>query len=311
MIEKIILKNLVSKEEFIIARQETENFILDYVDWGAIDGSQYTFKFVNQIGVYVANTSLETRPIVITGWIIAGYEALMTNLKKKLNNFVNPQENLQIEYKGKYLVFSPETTIQYSREEEKYCNEVVTKFKIVGTAADPIFKERVEERTISGDYSPLFHFPLIINKTDLQDSADLNKKHPQPTIMFGKKGSSRFLTIANRGAVPVGMVINFKSIGSVVNPSLTNVKTQEFFKLNKTMGNNEEIEVVTIVGIKSVYGKTGSNWENYFRYRDYNSTWLQLDVGDNIFQFDADSGVSSLSIAITFRKGFLEVEECC
>lgn len=311
MIEKIVMKNLTSGVEIPIAREETPDYILNYVDWGSVQGSQYTYKFTKQVGVYVASTSLETRPVSIVGWIIAENEDVMTQRKAKLNLFVNPQEEIQIEYKNKYLIFSPETSIQYSREEQKDNNEVIAQFKISGTAANPLFMDLDSSSVVSGSYEPIFHFPLIINQEDMQDSDDPSKKHDLPTIIFGVKKQSRLMLVVNTGTVPIGMTISMKANNNVVNPIITNLNTQEFFKINKTLQYNEEVEIETVIGSKHIYGKEEhGEWENYFKYRDFNSTWFQLATGDNVFQYDADAGVDNLQIAIVFRNGYLEVEEC-
>lgn len=49
---------------------------------------------------------------------------------------------------------------------------------------------------------------------------------------------------------------------------------------------------------------------NYFKYRDLDSTWLQLDVGDNLFRYDADTGIDNLEVYIYFHSKYLEVQEC-
>lgn len=311
MIEKIVLKNLTSGVELPIAREETVDYVLNYVDWGSVQGSQYTYKFAKQVGVYVASTSLETRPVSIVGWIVAENEDVMTKRKAKLNSFVNPQEEIQIEYKNKYLIFSPETSIQYSREEQKDNNEVVAKFKISGTAANPLFFDLDSSSVLSSRFEPTFHFPLIINQEDLKDSDDPKQKHDKPTIVFGAKEKNKLILITNTGSVPVGMNIRMKATNGVLNPVITNINTQEFFKVNKNLEHNEEVEIETTIGSKHIYGKVEfGEWKNYFKYRDFNSTWFQLATGDNVFQYDADSGVDNLQISIVFRNGYLEVEEC-
>lgn len=311
MIEKIVLKNLTSGVELPIAREETVDYVLNYVDWGSVQGSQYTYKFAKQVGVYVASTSLETRPVSIVGWIVAENENIMTKRKAKLNSFVNPQEDIQIEYKNKYLIFSPETSIQYSREDQKDNNEVVVQFKISGTAANPLFMDLESSSVLNAGYEASFHFPLVINSEVLKDSDEPEQKHDMPTIIFGTKKNNRFMIITNTGSVSVGMIIKMKAISGVLNPSLTNLNTQEFFKVNKNFVQNEEVEIETTIGSKHIYGRAEfGEWRNYFKYRDFNSTWLQLATGDNVFQYDADSGVDNLQVSIEFRNGYLEVEEC-
>ena len=106
------------------------------------------------------------------------------------------------------------------------------------------------------------------------------------------------------------MKILFKANGVVTNPSVTNIRTQSYFKLNKTMINKEEITVNTVVGSKKITGKQDGEEVNYFKYRDLNSDWLQLEVGDNVLQFDADANVQNLDVYIYFDDSYLEVQEC-
>lgn len=311
MIDGIVLKNIKSGVEIPIHREDTPDYILNYVDWGQIQGSQYTYKYSKQVGVYVVSTSLETRAVTIAGWIIAPNNTAMTERKAKLNAFVNPQEDIQITYKNKFLIFSPSTTIQYARENERDNNNVIAQFKISGTAANPLFMDQNENRTESGNYQAAFHFPLIINDTDIQDSEDVEQHHPLPTIMFAVKERSRLMLITNNGTVPIGMQIILEANGEVVNPVITNINTQEFYQINKTMIAGEQIDINTMIGSKHILGKVGSGeWSNYFRYRDFDSTWLQLEVGDNIFAYDAESGGDNLEVTIEFNNGYLEVEEC-
>ena len=46
---------------------------------------------------------------------------------------------------------------------------------------------------------------------------------------------------------------------------------------------------------------------DYFRYIDVDSTFMQLAIGDNMFRYDAASGVNSLEVSIFYSKEFLGV----
>ena len=94
------------------------------------------------------------------------------------------------------------------------------------------------------------------------------------------------------------------------NPSLINVLTQEYFKVNKTLTAGEEIRINTNIGEKKIVGTLNGVSSNYFKYRDLDSTWLQLAVGDNLFRYDADSGLDVLECYVYFYNRYLEVQEC-
>ncbi len=301
MVENITLKNLVTTQTLELDCVTTPNYILDKVDWGQISSNHHSYKYINQVGVYVTNTTLETRDITITGWIIASTEANMTTRKKKLNRFVNPQQAILLTYSDYAIEFLPDTSVKYSAT-VKENNEVICKFQISGLAPDPMFRDATKSRVAAATTSGSFHFPLMLNITD--ENTGL------PTAMFGVRSSSLIVDVYNSGAISTGMTIVFKAKGTLTNPFLVNVDTQEYFKINKTMSAGETITIDTVIGEKKITGVLDGVTSNYFKYRDLNSTWLQLDVGDNLLRYNADDAVDNLECYIYFYNKYLEVQEC-
>lgn len=300
MVEGIKLRNLATEDVLELDKVTTLYYILDSVDWGQIGSTHHSFKYVNQVGKYVTGTSLETRDINVTGWVIARTEHLMSQRKNFLNRFVNPQQLLEITYKNYVLDFLPDISIKYSAS-IKENNEIICKFSIVGTAFDPLFRDEVESRVAAATTVSLFHFPLRIGIID----------QGYPTIMFGIRSPSLIINVYNAGAVATGMRMVFKAKGTVVNPQVINVRTQEFFRINKTLTAGEEVIVETVTGEKKVVGTLNGGQEmNYFKYRDLDSTWLQLAVGDNLFRYDAESNLDGLEVYIYSYNRYLEVQEC-
>lgn len=299
MVENITLRNLTTGASLELDKVATPYYILGSVTWGEVEANHHSYKYVNQIGVYVTGTSLETRDVEIVGWVIADTEAQMTDRKSILNRFVNPQQLIEITYSSYKLRFLPNSSIKYSTTIAEN-NEVMCKFKIVGLAANPLFKDTNDDKVSAASTKGMFHFPLIINKTD----------QTPPVILFGVREPSLIVNVYNHGAVSTGMKIVFKALGTLAGPSLINVYTQEFFKINKTMYSGETIEVTTTTGEKKVIASINGVETNYFKYRDLDSTWLQLDVGDNLFRYDADSGIDNLEVYIYFSNRYLEVQEC-
>ena len=301
MVENITLENEVTSQVLELDCVTTPNYILDNVDWGQISSNHHSYKYINQVGVYVTNTTLETRDISVSGWIIASSESQMTQYKAFLNKFVNPQQQMMLSYSDYTLEFLPDTSVKYSAT-VKENNEVICKFQINGFAADPMFKDKVQNQIIAATTKAHFHFPLKINIKD--EITDL------PTVMFGLRSTSLIIDIYNSGAVSTGMTIIFKAKGTLTNPSLINISTQEQFKINKTLVAGEAVTINTTIGEKKIIGTLDGVSSNYFKYRDLNSAWLQLAVGDNLLRYNADSGLSSLECFIYFYNKYLEVQEC-
>lgn len=299
MVESIRLQNVQTRAGLNLDMVTTPDYILDSVDWGTVESTHHSYKYVNQIGVYVTGTSLETRKVTIVGWIIADTELMMSQRKGVLNRFFNPQQAVDLSYKTYVLRFLPDNSVRYSITMADN-NEVMCKFQVTGFCPDPLFAEQVENKIVAASTQAMFHFPLII------------KPQPNPPggVVFGLRQPSLIVGITNSGSVEVGMKIIFRAKGSLDSPSLINVNTQQYFKVNKTMVAGEEIEVNTIIGEKKIVGTVNGITSNYFKYRDLSSTWLQLAVGDNLFRYDAVENIDNLEVYVYFSNKYLEVQEC-
>ena len=299
VVENIVFKRVDSNEELALSMTDTPFYILNNVDWGVIQGTHHSYKYVNQIGVSITSTSLKERSITVTGWIIADTEEEMDERKQFLNRYFDPRYEIDVMYKGYFLRFVPDNTVKYGTS-EKENNDTIVQFQIKGTCADPLFSEiNGSKETIAATIAT-FHFPLIMS-TNLYERG----------LVFGYRQPSLTAKVTNKGAVEVGMKIVFKAIGELTNPRLIDVDTREFVAIEKSMVAGEEIVINTNVGEKSIQGKIGNeDYSNYFMYKDLDSTWLQLRLGDNLFRYDADSGLDNLEVYLYFYNKYLEVQEC-
>lgn len=293
MIESITLKNLVTNQSILIDKT-TSDWVLGEIDLGTVEGSHHSYKYVNQVGVYIDSTSLEERAVSIPGWVIGENFADMKDNMTVLNRLVNPQHELELTLFDQYVLrFKPDYSIKYATPYEEN-NEVLCQFLIQGTCADPMFSTKRGILTQIASILPKFHFPLIIP----QDKG----------IILGLRQPDLLATIVNDGDIDTGMVIEFSCNTTVVNPSLLHVGTQEFVKINKTITPGETITVSTVSGNKYVRGYHDGQTENYFKYWDWDSTWLQMYRGVNVLKYDADEGVDGLSASVTFTPKLLEVQ---
>lgn len=295
MIDNIILINIVSGVQLELDMVTTPNYVLDSVSWGEIASDKQTYKFIKQVGRYVEEVLLETRDVEITGWVVASDAAEMERRKRMLNSFINPQQGLDVLYKNYTLSFLPDTTVKYSVGYEEN-NDVMCKFRIYGTAHNPLFSDVAENKIDIATIEPMFHFPLAMCR------------EPEHPVIFGLRQPSLIININNSGDIASGLKIIFKANGTLYGPSLINAKTQEYFKINKTMTAGETVEIDTTIGQKTIKGIIGHKVENYFKYRDFGSTWLQLDVGDNLITYNAEQNLDALDVYVYFKNKYLEVQ---
>ncbi len=293
MIESIVLTNLIL-EQSIAINQDNGPYWLNEVDFGQVQNTIHTFKFVNQVGETIYNTSLEARPISISGWVAAWDREDVIRLKKQLNHFINPKHLIDAYTNGMKIQFQPQTSIQYSPTYQEN-NEVLSKFLITGYCPYPMFTDETP-RTVSVAYTEKkFRFPLIIPK---------NKG-----ILFGIRHPSLIAEVTNNGDMPIGYTIEFRASGNVVNPSLIDIGSQQFIKINKTLVSGETVTINTREGYRQIKGSIGTNKEtNYFKYRTFDSSWLQLEQGINYLRYAADDGIDLLEVYIQYEPAYFEVD---
>lgn len=302
IVDKITLRRVSDSFEIFIDSDQFSGYIPEQVDWGTIGGTHYTYKYPGQVGESLMSTSLGTRDdIKIVGWVVATSELEMTSLKKTLSSFINPQEPMEIIYQDYTLQFSPDSTIRYSVNISEN-NEVVCKFQITGVAHDPLFRDSAENSLLFATTHEMFHFPLIISP-DLDEGG----------VIFGARTDSLIADVVNKGDVSTGIRVVFRAKGTLTNPKLIKIDTQETISIQKVLVAGEEVEINTNIGSKYVIGRLSetSEYVNYFVYRTLSSKWLNLSPGKNSFRYDADEGIDNLEVFIYFQDKYLEVQKCC
>lgn len=103
------------------------------------------------------------------------------------------------------------------------------------------------------------------------------------------------------------MRIEFRATGTLSKPILLNVNTGEYIQVNAEMQAGDSITVNTEYGSKGAVLQRGSSSTDYFRYIDVDSTFMQLEIGDNVFRYDAESGLDALEVTIYHSNKYLGV----
>lgn len=293
MIESIVLTNTTTLQSILLDKEISE-LVLDEVDLGTVKGTHHSYSYLNQVGVYIDSTTLGDRTVSISGWVIGDtYEELLLN-KKVLNHLVNPMHSIDVIYKDRYkLTFKPDYSVQYSVSYEEN-NEVLCKFLIQGTCPDPMFTTKDRIFSLIASTTPEFRFPLIIPKTT--------------GVIMGLRKQSLVVTLSNDGDIKTGLSIEVSCSGTVVNPQITNLDTQETIRVNKTLVSGEQLIISTASGEKHIKGVLNGTEYNYFKYMDFDSSWIQLQVGENRLKYTAESGISNLSVSVSFLPRYLEVQ---
>jgi hypothetical protein len=241
---------------------------------------------------YLSNT-LEPREITLTVTIIADSVNNLIDHKNDFYKILNPKnDELWLTYqddvntrKVKCIVNKlPFFTV---------INQTTESCLITLTANNPFWLDYNETREQIALWLSKFEFPLEILESGIE---------------MASRSESLFATVNNEGQVETGMRILFKALATVENPSLYNINTAEYIKINKTMTAGEHIEINTNYAEKTITSTINGVTTDAFVYLDFvNSTFLQLSVGDNIFRYDADDYIDNLEVDIYYTNKYLGV----
>lgn len=282
-----IYRNDKNKE--ILLTQEKIK-IIDIKGISGLESTINSTKGVNQNGSSYVSSTIEERDITITLRIKANVEEYR-DIKKKLFNIFNPSNSGNLILKNTDCEKTISTRVSHSPNFT--INDAKKECEISLIALDPYWKDTNETKTDIAIWKGSFCFPLII---------------PQDTgIKIGYREPSLIVNTNNIGDVKTGMRIEFKAIGTVVNPELVNIETQDFIKINKTILAGEVVTVTTDFANKKVIVNKNGVVENGFNYWDLYSTFLQLEIGDNLFRYNAKDGIDNLEVSIYHTSRYLGV----
>lgn len=110
--------------------------------------------------------------------------------------------------------------------------------------------------------------------------------------------------VHNDSAVPMGLTVTFMASGTVINPSLYDVNRRELMQINTTMHASDQIVITTGTGNKRVKLISGGVTTNISNKMQYPPKWLKAYQGDNLFRYNADSGIDSLSVSILTTQAY-------
>lgn len=147
---------------------------------------------------------------------------------------------------------------------------------------DPVFKAAQDERTEVAEIEGLIEWPL-----ELSNPFEVSLKHD--TLMA---------TIQNSSSVSRGLTATFTATGEVTNPKLIEVNRQLSFRILTTLHNGDVLVVTTGPGNKRVKLIRDNAETNINNCWEFGGTWLQVEPGENVFTYEAESGAAALSVTL-------------
>lgn len=266
------------------------NVSRDVTGLSDVKNTIYSTNSMGQHGDTYIGQRIEPREINIDGTINSTKKDRVLELRRKAQRILNPELSAELIYIYKDFVKKIECKVDSAPIFRK--KNVFTEFSISILCCSPFWKEETEARKDVALWVSCWEFPFEITEDKME---------------FGYRELSVMVNVYNEGDVASGMRVDFKAKGTVDNPILLNVDTQEYIKINTKMKAGDVITVDTEYGNKGAALTRNGLKTDFFRCIDVESSFMQLGIGDNIFRYDAEAGESMLEVTIYHNNKYLGV----
>lgn len=259
----------------------------------SVDTNINTFRNNGQDGETLLSKNLGVRNPSIEGTVIGDDLEGFYQLRKKMISVLNHNLAGTLIYEndiGSYEIDAiPEILTFVEHEFEVRTQD----FRITWLALDPHWSD-------SSFYDSLISLSTIVNKFEFP--LFITNEFEFATIKSGD-----IIEIKNNGDVEVGVIFYMRFVGTVVNPRIYNVLTQEYFGFEGSFTPDTEFKINTIKGSKEVVKTSLGVITNAMPDRMQDSTFLTLRKGSNYLQIQADNGTNATLVNTSFKPLVLGV----
>ena len=267
---------------------ETEDYMLQNLQITSVPVLNQNEKSYQQDGTTFLGTLLEMRDISFNVVVFGNSIKEIYQKRRNLINVFNPKlgEGTLIytnDFTSKSITCVSDFVPNFASGQENQ-----TGYYQIGvismTANNPFFTDNDDTTIKLEDFVGNFEFPFTF------------------PVQFALRGDSAI--IDNIGDVETPIFIEFR--GPATNPQLTNETTEEFIKVNRTLLVDEKLLINTEFGNKSViFEDSTGNQFNAYNDIDIDSTFFDLEIGENTISFITDAG--SPEVFVTYRNRFVGV----
>ena len=237
-----------------------------------------TSSGIRNIGAKMEAQEVEPKRISITGTLLGNAE----EKRRKMVHAIVPMVKATITFDGKYkLDVWPQKTPEIERFTEN------PKFNFTLFAPFPYWRSADGKAVDLLGISKQFRFPWNISK-------------PSP-FRFSTYTQAAYTNVFNGGTVPSKWRAEFHARTDVSRPSIRNMVTGEFVKLNMDLLAGESAVIDTTGQELSVkhYDAFGAETDA-FEHLDIDSSPFDLVVGDNLLKTEAEENKEGLSVRIVY-----------
>ena len=237
-----------------------------------------TSQGFSQIGETVETLAVNGRPISVTGVLFRDIDNQKKNMRKIFAPFVAGKLIFEDGHYTRVYVQDP-PSFSPVKQDGRFTMQLFAPF--------PYFYGQNEESVQIGGIVSMFRFPV-------------NYAEPHS---FGKLSEGRFSTIHNDSDVKVPYGFQIVVNGISTNPTVTNLLTFEFLKINGAFSAGYIIDVYRDENnvLRANLTDSDGNVTDIISMIDDESTFYELSVGDNLVSINDDEGGVGMSATVSFK----------
>ena len=262
---------------FIFGKDGGNVFDMDLGSGVSVDiGTSQGFS---QIGETVETLAVNGRPIAVKGVLFKDIDNQKKNMRKIFAPFIAGKLIFEDGYYTRVYVQDP-PSFSSVKKDGRFTMQLFAPF--------PYFYSSNEIVTQIGGITPMFRFP--VNYSGLH--------------AFGILSRNKISSIYNDSDIKVPYSVIINVVGTSTNPTVTNLETFEFLKINGEFKTGDVINVfrdIQNVLIANVTDSDGNVTDIISRIDD-SSTFFELSVGENLISVvdDYDNGYG-MNAQISFK----------
>lgn len=230
-----------------------------------------------QVGETVETQSIGGRSIDVTGMFFGD----IVGGKNNLRNVCAPLSSGRLIFqKSHYIRVYVKAAPSFSAVKNNGL------FKMQFYAPFPFFSAFQESYFLIGGVVPSFRFPVNYGRTH----------------RFGTRSNERYVNVVNSGDVRIPYRLVLRSEGVSTNPTLTNITTFAFLKINGIINIGQFITIFRDDNnVLRAELTDGNQVNDVITWIDDESSLFELDPGDNLISANDEEGGKALIASFTFN----------
>lgn len=303
--KKLTIKDYVA-ETYQTDGQPSGNYFFIKLDGlGEVQADRHTMD-ANGDGTLYMESTLAEREIQIEFIMQADETKSMEDLRREVSHIFNPKAGLlELRYKEEHKSYRIQVASDHvpSFTTDGYLSKKGQRVSITLVASDPFWYASTEETHYLSNWLPNFEWDLefpVVNELETGIELELLQENG-------------LVQLANDGDEKTGITMLLTANGDVENPKIIRVMPDgtetQFMQLNTVLKAGEVIRITTISGNKRIeqWDDQHKKWRNIFNVLSLESTFIQLDVGENFLRYEALKHPDNLEIKVQYDLRYVGV----